>query len=122
MPTDHRLRLNDRESVQHAGRQPVQPCKYQTVYASEGQLLRRFTPQHIELVTKRQNLSFQRRSRLEQSDQRQPDQAADISHKAKASPDSSSLASQIGFPIMTAAVGIRKNNIGSCCWGNVTCR
>jgi hypothetical protein len=41
---------------------------------------------------------------LEQSDQRQPDQAADISHKATASPDSSSLASQIGFPIMTPGV------------------
>ena len=71
------------------------------VHASEAQLLRRFTPWHVELVTKRQNLSFQRHSRLEQSDQRQPDQAADISHKAKASPDSSSLASQIGFPITT---------------------
>src|ERR1700704_1507113 len=44
MPTDHRLRLNDRESVQHAGHQPIQRCKYQTVHASEAQLLRRFTP------------------------------------------------------------------------------
>jgi hypothetical protein len=38
---------------------------------------------------------------LEQSDQRHPDQADDISHKAKASPDSTSLASQIKFPIRT---------------------
>jgi hypothetical protein len=57
---------------------------------------------HVELVTRRPNLSFQRHSRLEQSDQRRPDQAADISHKAKASPDSTSLASQIWFPIRTA--------------------
>jgi hypothetical protein len=52
-------------------------------------------------VTKRQNLSFQRHSRLEQSDQRHPDQADDISHKAKASPDSTSPASQIKFLIRT---------------------
>jgi hypothetical protein len=35
MPADHRLRLNDHESVQHAGRQPIQPGKYQTVDARE---------------------------------------------------------------------------------------
>src|ERR1700716_2284871 len=35
MPTDHRLRLDDRESVQHAGREPIQPGKYQTVATAE---------------------------------------------------------------------------------------
>src|SRR5229473_4702833 len=101
MPADHRLRLNDRESVQHAGRQPIQPGKYQTVDAGEGSSLRRFTPQHVELMTKRQDLYLQRRSRSEQSDQRQPNQAKSISHEPRASPNSTPLTSRIEFPTMT---------------------
>src|SRR6202158_5632143 len=80
MPTDHRLRRH--KSIQYPRSQPIQACKYQTVNDREGRLLRRYTPQHVELVTKRQNLSFQRHARMEQSNQRQPDQAADTSHKA----------------------------------------
>src|SRR6266481_5862714 len=52
-------------------------------------------------MTKRQDLYLQRRSRSEQSDQRQPNQAANISHQPRASPDSTSLASRIEFPTMT---------------------
>src|SRR6266446_7107012 len=52
-------------------------------------------------MTKRQDLCLQRRSRPEQSDQRQPNQAANISHQPRASPDSTSLASRIEFPTMT---------------------
>src|ERR1700694_4922946 len=102
MPADHRLRLNYRESVQHAGHQPIQPGKYQTVDAGEGSSLRRFTPQHVELMTKRQDLYLQRRSRSEQSDQRKPNQAKSISHEPRASPDSTALTSRIEFPTMTA--------------------
>src|ERR1700724_1848478 len=50
MPADRGLRPDDLQSVQHAGRQPIQPGKYQTVDAGEGQSLRRFTPQHVELT------------------------------------------------------------------------
>src|ERR1700716_2700144 len=53
-------------------------------------------------MTKRQDLCLQRRSRPEQSGQRQPNQAANISHQPGASPDSTSLASRIEFPTMTA--------------------
>src|ERR1700726_4211175 len=101
MPADHGLRPDDLQSVQHAGRQPIQPGKYQTIDAGEGQSLRRFTSQHVELMTKRQNLCLQRRSRPEQSDQRQPNQAANISHQPRASPNSTPLASRIEFPTMT---------------------
>jgi hypothetical protein len=101
MPADHGLRPDDLHSVQHAGHQPIQPGKYQTVDAAEGQSLRRFTSQHVELMTKRQDLRLQRRSRPEQSDQRQPNQAANISHQPRASPDSTSLASRIEFPTVT---------------------
>src|SRR3979490_716052 len=83
------------------GCQPIQPGKYQTVDAAEGQSLRRFTSQHVELMTKRQDLRLQRRSRPEQSDQRQPNQPANISPQPRASLDSTSLASRIEFPTMT---------------------
>jgi hypothetical protein len=36
MPTDHGLRPDDLQSVQHARCQPIQPGKYQTVDAAEG--------------------------------------------------------------------------------------
>src|ERR1700726_2826395 len=101
MPADHGLRPDDLQSVQHAGRQPIQPSKYQTVDAGEGSSLRRFTPQHAELMTKRQDLYLQRRSRPEKSDQRQPNQPANISHQPRASPNSTPLASRIEFPTMT---------------------
>src|ERR1700761_8059547 len=52
-------------------------------------------------MTKRQDLCLQRRSRPEQSDQYQPDQAANISHQPRASPNSTPLASRIKFPTMT---------------------
>src|SRR6266404_1393413 len=101
MPADHGLRPDDLQSVQHARCQPIQPGKYQTIDAAEGQSLRRFTSQHVELMTKRQDLCLQRRSRPEQSDQRQANQPANISHQPRASPDSTSLASRIEFPTMT---------------------
>src|SRR6202011_768613 len=103
MPADHGLRPDDLQSVQRARCHPIQPGKYQTVDAGEGQSLRRFTSQHVELMTKRQDLCLQRRSRPEQSDQRQPNQAANISHQPRASPDSTALTSRIEFPTMTAS-------------------
>src|SRR5260370_42545212 len=57
-------------------------------------------------MTKHQDLCLQRRSRPEQSDQRKPNQAANISHQPRASPDSTSLASRIEFPTMTG-IGAR---------------
>src|SRR5882757_5953739 len=60
-------------------------------------------------MAKRQDLYLQRRSRPEQSDQCQPNQAANISHQPRASPDSTSLASRIEFPTMTTFVPIRRD-------------
>src|SRR5216684_7511899 len=117
MPADHGLRPDDLQSVQHARCQPIQPGKHQTVDAAEGQSLRRFTSQHVKLMTKRQDLYLQRRSRSEQSDQRQPNQAANISHQPRASPDSTLLASRIEFPTMTAVglVGCSDFDVETCC-------
>jgi hypothetical protein len=52
-------------------------------------------------MTKDQYLGFQRGPRPEQSDQRQPDQAASFSHKAEALRDSVPVASRIRFPTGT---------------------
>src|SRR6478736_1725231 len=52
-------------------------------------------------MTKDQYLGFQRGPRPEQSDQRQPDQAASFSHRAEALRDSASVASRIRFPTGT---------------------
>src|SRR4030088_1544019 len=62
-------------------------------------------------MTKRQDLYLQRRSRSEQSDQRQPDQAANISHQPRASPNSTPLASRIEFPTMTGG-GMHIGGVG----------
>jgi hypothetical protein len=71
MPADYGLRPDDLQSVPHARCRPIQPGEYQTIDAAEGQSLRRFTSHHVELMTTR----LQQRSRSEQSDQRQPNQA-----------------------------------------------
>jgi hypothetical protein len=83
------------------------PGKYQTVDGGEGQSPRRFTPQDVDMTTKRQALCLQRRSRPEQSDQRQSNQAANISHLPRASRDSTSLVSRIEFPTITPAWALR---------------
>src|SRR5258708_20212618 len=57
-------------------------------------------------MTKRQDLYLQRRSRSEQSDQRQPNQAKNISHQPRASPNSTPLTSRIEFPTMTGRVSV----------------
>src|SRR5260370_1557144 len=104
MPADRGPRTDALQSSQHARCQPIQPGKYQTVDAGEGWSLRRFPSQHVELMTNSQDLCLQRRSRPEQSDQRQANQPANISHQPTASPDSTSLASRIEFPTMTRVV------------------
>jgi hypothetical protein len=70
-------------------------------------------------MTKRQDLCLQRRSRPEQSDQRQPNQAANISHQPRASSDSTSLASRIEFPTVTGVevAAMRGQADDVCAWG-----
>jgi hypothetical protein len=59
----------------------------------------------VKLMTKDQYLGFQRGPRPEQSDQRQPEQAASFSHKAEALCDSASVATRIRFPTATGRFG-----------------
>src|SRR5258708_39032298 len=71
-------------------------------------------------MTKRQYLCLQRRSRPEQSDQRQPNQAANISHQPRASPNSTPLASRIEFPTMTGLSRKDRKVLEACCRSPVT--
>ena len=66
-------------------------------------------------MTKDQYLGFQQGPRPEQSDQRQPDQAASFSHQAEALRDSASVASRIRFP--TGTVLIRRMSVETPLWG-----
>ena len=59
MPTDNRLRLDDHQGIHNARRDPIEAGKNQTVEITESEALRRISSQHIELVTKRQDLRFE---------------------------------------------------------------
>jgi hypothetical protein len=57
----------------------------------------------VKLMTKDQDLSFQRGPRPEPQDEHRPDHAASLSHKTETLRDSASLASRIRFPTGTGA-------------------
>jgi hypothetical protein len=102
MPTDDSLWPQNRQRLDGIWHQPIQPNKDQAIHGIKGQSLRQMPPLDVELMTKDQDLSFQRGPRPEQYDQHRPDQAANFSHKAEALRDSASLASRIRFPTGTA--------------------
>src|SRR3981189_127141 len=49
VPTDDRLRLNDRQSTASLGKQPIESYKYQTINGPEGLPFGRAPPQNVEL-------------------------------------------------------------------------
>ena len=62
---------------------------------------RRFAPQHIELVSKEQDLCLQRNPRPKQSNHRRPDQPAKITHRKEVSTNSRALVSHFDFAVET---------------------
>jgi hypothetical protein len=98
MPTDDSLRLHKRQRIEGTWHQTVQPNKDQAIHGIEAQPLRQMPALDVELMTKDQDLSFQRGPRPEQQRQHRPDQAASFSHKTETLRDSASLASRIRFP------------------------
>src|SRR5262249_9579312 len=54
VPTDHRLRLENFQCVQYSRSQTIESHEYQAVNGAEGQSLRRFAPQDVEVVSKGQ--------------------------------------------------------------------
>jgi hypothetical protein len=75
--------------------------KHQAVNAIEGHSLRRFAPEHIELVSKNQDFRLKPCSRPQQPRQRAC-HTEKIYHRERTAPDSRLLASRLRFPVGTA--------------------
>src|SRR4029077_19431883 len=101
VPTDDGIRLHKRQRLDGIWHQTIQPNKDQAIHRPEGQSLRQMPALDVKLMTKDQDLGFQRDPRPEQQDQHRPDQAVSFSHKTEALRDSASRASRIRFPIGT---------------------
>src|SRR5208337_4572377 len=65
VPTDHRLRLEDFQRIEHLRGQTIEPGKHQAINVAESHSLGRSAMQHIELVSKEQDFSVQRSPRPE---------------------------------------------------------
>src|ERR1700722_12914058 len=102
VPFNRGLRLHDRQGARHLRSQTIQADEYQMVQHPERRPFRRLPLQHVKLMTQNRVFSLKRDPRPERSDQRQPNEATDLSHRAGASPDSISVASKIEFPTGTA--------------------
>src|SRR5262249_42760842 len=63
VPADHCLWLENFEYVQHSRSQAIEPDKHQAVNVGKCQSLRGFAPQHVELVSKNEDLGLQRSPR-----------------------------------------------------------
>jgi hypothetical protein len=86
MPADNRLRLYDHQGIHNAWRNPIKAGKNETIESGEGNSLRRFPSQHIELVAQRHNLRLKRGSRSEQPDDHPRDQFEHIPHETEHRP------------------------------------
>src|SRR6266404_4706333 len=101
MPTDDRIRLDDRQRIASLGKQSIKTNEYQPIKNTKRLPSRRGSPQNVDLLPKHPDLSFQCCSRSHQVDERPENQPAKISHYAVASADSSLLANWIKFTIGT---------------------
>src|ERR1700732_3303572 len=72
VPFNHGLRLHDRQGAQHLRSHTICVGAYQTVHHLERRPFRRFSPQHIKLMTQNRVFSLKRGPRPERSDQLQP--------------------------------------------------
>src|ERR1700724_2308826 len=66
MQPDDSLRLHNRQRIEGAWRQTIQPNKDQAIHGTESQSLWQVPSLDAKLMTKDQDLSFQRGPRLEQ--------------------------------------------------------
>jgi hypothetical protein len=65
-PTDHGIRLHNRQRLDGIWYQTIQPNKDQAIYGTEGQSLRLVASLDVKLMTKDQDPSLQRDPRPEQ--------------------------------------------------------
>src|SRR5580704_17177382 len=80
MPTDDRFRLEDFQRIQHYRNQPIEPRKHQSIDIADGHPVWRLASQHIELMSKDEDLGLQRGARPEQSEHGAADQPEEIAH------------------------------------------
>src|ERR1700730_1125034 len=73
VPSNHGLRLHDRQGAEHLRSQTIQAGEYQTVQHPERMPFRRFPLHHLKLMTQDHVFSLKRGPRPKRSDQRQPD-------------------------------------------------
>src|SRR5262249_680931 len=66
MPTDDSLRLHNRQRIEGTWHQTIEANKNQAIHDTQGQSLRQMPSLDVKLMTKDQDLSFQRGSRPEQ--------------------------------------------------------
>src|SRR5712691_2989203 len=69
VPTDHGIRLDDRQRAANIGEQPIKADEYQSVDAAEDKPLWRGPPQDIDLLVQHQDLRLKLCSRWEQVDE-----------------------------------------------------
>ena len=59
MPSNNRLRLDDHQGIQNVRCNPIEAGKDEPIESVEGESLRRFSTQHIDLVAERQDLRLE---------------------------------------------------------------
>src|SRR5260370_39833836 len=107
VPTDHGIRLDDRQRAANIGEQPIKADQYQSVDTADEKPFWRGPPQDVDLLAQHQDLRLKRPSRSEQPDKRPPGQSAKVPHRTTASPDSQPLASRTRIPIRTGRSVVR---------------
>src|SRR2546429_831635 len=95
MPTDDRIRLDDRQRIASLGKQSIEANKYQPIKNAKGLPSRSGSPQNVDLLPKHPDLCLQCCSRSHQVDERPENQPAKIGPHSVASTDSSLLAKWI---------------------------
>src|SRR5262249_32785797 len=88
VPTDHRLRFENFQSIQHARNKTIQPSKHQAIDALESCSFGRFALHDVELMAQNKDLRLEPCPRSEEPGQPTCQQHDKIDHRARASPDS----------------------------------
>ena len=69
VPTDHRLRFENFQGIQHARNKTIQPSKHQAIDALEGRSFGRFALQDVELMAQNKDLHLKPCPRSEEPGQ-----------------------------------------------------
>jgi hypothetical protein len=103
-----RCRRDNLQCRKRRRNQPRQPTEQQAIDVVESRLLWRLAPEHVDLVAKNQDLGFTPCARPEQPNECAKKQSEQSNHRTRASYDSLSCATRLGFP---TATGVRRRAI-----------